>query len=117
MHTHRQFYHVSLDLVPLRLWYFADSDLLSGKASYRLCNTGQGLNRYALAEESFLYSCECRSGCNYPQNAHGFIGSFVRVRHCQYVIHTAVCGVVVLFVCTGFKTVLRSARRCTAFSG
>lgn len=28
-----------------RLWYFADLDLLSGKASYRLCNTGQGLNR------------------------------------------------------------------------
>ncbi|CAN0433068.1 unnamed protein product, partial [Ectocarpus sp. 8 AP-2014] len=28
-----------------RLWYFADSDLLSGKASYRLQNTGQGLNR------------------------------------------------------------------------
>ncbi|CAM9843504.1 unnamed protein product, partial [Hapterophycus canaliculatus] len=28
-----------------RLWYFADSDLLSGKASYRLLNTGQGLNR------------------------------------------------------------------------
>ncbi|CAM9487691.1 unnamed protein product [Sphacelaria rigidula] len=30
-----------------RLWYFADSDLLSGKATYRLLNTGQGLNRYA----------------------------------------------------------------------
>ena len=29
----------------VRLWYFADSDLLSGKASYRLQNTGQGLNR------------------------------------------------------------------------
>ncbi|CAB1120350.1 unnamed protein product [Ectocarpus sp. CCAP 1310/34] len=28
-----------------RLWYFADSDLLSGKASYRLQNTGQGLHR------------------------------------------------------------------------
>ncbi|CAM9687403.1 unnamed protein product [Ascophyllum nodosum] len=28
-----------------RLWYFADRDLVSGKASYRLSNTGQGLNR------------------------------------------------------------------------
>ncbi|CAM9298932.1 unnamed protein product [Phaeothamnion confervicola] len=28
-----------------RLWYHADSDLLSGRATYRLCNTGQGLNR------------------------------------------------------------------------
>ncbi|CAM9144198.1 unnamed protein product [Choristocarpus tenellus] len=28
-----------------RLWYFADSDLLNGRATYRLCNTGQGLNR------------------------------------------------------------------------
>lgn len=32
-------------LVFVRLWYFADADLLSGKASYRLCNTGQGLHR------------------------------------------------------------------------
>lgn len=36
-----------------RLWYFADLDLLSGKASYRLCNTGQGLNRWAAAELPF----------------------------------------------------------------
>jgi Protein of unknown function (DUF2009) len=28
-----------------RLWLAADSDLLSGRATYRLCNTGQGLNR------------------------------------------------------------------------
>ena len=53
-HSHeRQFYYVLQSLTLWReisndmfkLWYLAEQDLLQEGASYRLCDTGQGLNR------------------------------------------------------------------------
>lgn len=76
-HSHeRQYYYVLQSLTLWReistdmfkLWYLAESDLLQEGVSYRLCDTGQGLNRVqqaprvARAMHGILQRCQAEVG-------------------------------------------------------
>ena len=51
-----------------RLWYLAEQDLLQESSGYRLCDTGQGLNRVqsaprvSKAMHQILHTCQARVG-------------------------------------------------------
>jgi Protein of unknown function (DUF2009) len=46
---------ISTDM--FRLWYLAEQDLLSLSSRYKLCDTGQGLNRVQVRVEARLRLC------------------------------------------------------------
>jgi hypothetical protein len=80
-----------------RLWYLAEGDLLSPSIHYRLCDTGQGLNRVQAAPRvskamaAILARCQAKVGSwvgssvvhlgdtNVP-NALMFIDKYTQVR-------------------------------------
>ena len=76
-HNHERQYHYVRQSLTLwrevmdemfRLWWLADGDLLREGAGYRLCDTGQGLNRVqhcpgvAKAMAAILARCQARLG-------------------------------------------------------
>mmetsp|Transcript_6230 Transcript_6230/g.9842 ORF Transcript_6230/g.9842 Transcript_6230/m.9842 type:complete len:544 (+) Transcript_6230:128-1759(+) len=87
-HTHERQYHYVLQSLTLwreivhdmfRLWYVAEQDLLDPESSYKLKNTGQGVNRLQAAPRTskamhgILYAVQQKLG----HTVEGWVGSSV----------------------------------------